>query len=115
MAKTKGALFSLRASGTIGKLLTYQGRRFFRHCHKKALPTAATTAAQAADRALFALAVQAWHGLSPAEKTIYDVIGKGMKNIPGFNAYISIYKNRAKYWTKFGQARFGTSKKFGGP
>ena len=115
MAKTEGQLFSLRAYGTIGKIITYQGRRFFRHSHKKALPRNPRTIAQKIDRQHFATAVSLWQSLTPAEKKEYNLIGRQQNNIPGFNAFISMYKNKAKYWTKFSQGKFGTTKRFGGP
>ncbi len=115
MAKTEGQLFSLKAMGTIGGVLTYQGRKGFRHTHKKALPTNPRTPAQIADRLIFANAVAGWQTLSPAEKESYNVLGPQHGNIPGFNVYIKLYKLRFRYRTKYGQAKFGKIKKFGGP
>ena len=115
MAKTKGALFSLQAQGTIAGILTYQGRKGFRHVHLKATPHDPKTTAQLADRAAFATVVAAWQALSDSEKKAYDVLGPKYGNRPGFNIYIKLNKAEVGYWTKFGQAKFGMNKKFGGP
>ncbi len=115
MAKTEGQLFSLKASGSIGGILTYQGRKGFRHTHKKAVPTNPRTPAQIADRLLFANAVAGWQALNPAEKQVYNDMSAQYGNIPGFNIYIKLNKGVVSYTTKFGQAKYGTNAKFGGP
>jgi len=115
VAKTEGQLFSLKAYGTIGNVLTYQGRKGFRHTHKKALPTNPRSPAQIADRLIFAGAVAAWQGLNAEQKQVYNDMSMQYGNIPGFNVYIKLYKLKRKYWTKYGQAKFGKNKKFGGP
>jgi len=115
MAKTEGQLFSLKAMGTIGNVLTYQGRKGFRHTHKKALPTNPRTPAQIADRLLFANAVAEWQELNAAQKKVYNDMSARYGNIPGFNIYIKLNKGVVTYTTKFGQAKFGANAKFGGP
>ena len=115
MAKTKGQLFSLKAYGTLGNVLTYQGRKGFRHTHKKALPTNPKSPAQIADRLLFANTVAAWQGLTQEQKQVYNAMSVQYGNIPGFNVFIKLTKAKIQYWTKFGQAKFGANKKFGGP
>jgi len=115
MAKTEGQLFSLSASGTLGKVLTYQGRKGFRHTHKKALPTNPNTPAQIADRLIFAEAVASWQSLTQEQKNVYNAQSDNYGNIPGFNIYIKLYKTTWRYRTKYGQAKFGKIKKYGGP
>ena len=115
MAKTEGQLFSLKAYGSIGNVLTYQGRKGFRHTHKKALPTNPKTSAQIADRLLFANAVAGWQALTTEQKAVYNAQSKQYGNIPGFNIYIKLNKSVVKYTTRFGQAKFGANAKFGGP
>jgi len=115
MAKTEGQLLSLRASGTLGGILTYQGRKGFRHTHRKPTPRNPRSPAQIADRALWAAAVAVWQRLTAAQKNCYNVLSKQYGNIPGFNVFMKLEKNRASYWTQFGRARFGAVKKFGGP
>ena len=114
MAKTKGQLFSVRAFGTIGNILTYQGRTGFRHTHKKAVPTNPRSPAQIADRLLFATAVAGWQDLTTEQKQVYNDKSKQYGNIPGFNIYIKLNKGVVITYTKYGQAKFGANKKFGG-
>lgn len=115
MAKTKGQLFSSKAYGTLGNVLTYQGRKGFRHTHKKAVPTNPRSPAQIADRLLFSNAVAGWQALAPEQKQVYNAKSAQYGNIPGFNIYIKLHKGVITYTTKFGQAKFGMIKKFGGP
>ena len=115
MAKTEGQLFSLRAMGTIGNVLTYQGRKGFRHTHKKATPHNPQTAAQTADRALWAGAVATWQKLSDSEKAYYEAQGYLYGDIPGFNVYMKLEKKYSGYWIRYGETKFGATKKFGGP
>lgn len=115
MAKTEGQLLSLRAYGTLGDVLTYQGRKGFRHTHKKATPRNPRTTAQVADRVAFAGAVSTWQGLTDTEKQAYNDLGTKYNNIPGFNVFIKLNKGNTIYWTKFGESKFGATKKFGGP
>jgi len=115
MAKTKGSLFSVEAHGTIGNVLTYQGRKVFQQTHKKAIPIDRKTPAQIADRLLFANAVAGWQALTQEQKKVYNDMSMHYGNIPGFNIYIKLNKGIVKYTTKFGQSKFGKNAKFGGP
>jgi len=115
MAKTEGQLLSLSASGTLGKVLTYQGRKGFRHTHRKSTPRNPKSAAQIADRLLFANAVAAWQELTTEQKQVYNDMSAQYGNIPGFNVYIKLNKGKIDYAVKFGQAKFGANAKFGGP
>lgn len=115
MAKTEGPLFSLKARGSLANLLTYQGRKWFDHVHKKSKPRNPQSASQTANREDFADAIDTWHLLTTSEKETYKEIGIHRNNIPGFNAFISINKGKTEYWTKFGACLFGEISKFGGP
>ena len=115
MAKTEGQLLSERAYGTIGNILTYQGRKGFRHTHRKSTPRNPKTAPQIADRLLFANAVAGWQALTTEQKQVYNNMSAQYGNIPGFNIFISLNKSKLGQWTKFGQAKFGANAKFGGP
>lgn len=115
MAKIKGGLFSSNPSGSIGNLITYQGRRFYSHVHKKATPKNRRTALQLADRVLFSSAVATWHLLSDSDKSLYNSKTALYNNITGFNIFISTSKGFTIYWIQFNKTQFGMSKKFGGP
>jgi len=115
MAKTEGALFSLKARGSLGNVITYQGRRFFQHVHRKAKPFNPNSPGQQRFRTFFAVFVAEWQGLSTAEKAAYDILGEKYDRIPGFNYYLRSRLLAATYWVKFGKYFFGEHYKFGGP
>lgn len=105
----------MRAAGSLGDVLTYQGRTGFRHVHIKARPTDPKSTTQTNNRLLFNRAVAAWGSLTDEEKGAYNIQGRIKGSIPGFNFFISLYMSKALFWTKFGQAKFGYGHKFGGP
>jgi hypothetical protein len=59
--------------------------------------------------------VAGWQGLTEDEKDEYRALSKYYNNNPGYNIYITLYLNIAKYWAKFSWAKFGHNAKFGGP
>ncbi len=115
MAKIKGGLFSISARGSIGDLITYQGRKHFAHVHKKPTPRNPQTTTQTANRTKFTETVATWHILTTAVKQTYDTLGHKFNNIPGFNTFIKLNFGNTTYWAKFGADKFGANKKFGGP
>lgn len=115
MAKTKGGLFSVHAHGTIGGLLTYQGRKQFEHVHRKPTPKDPKTSGQTTGRINFADVVAMWHRISDADKAIYNSLGYKYGNIPGFNVFIKLNIGNINYWAMFGEGLYGEHYKFGGP
>jgi hypothetical protein len=115
MAKVKGGLFSSSPRGSIGGVITYQGRTGYFHAHRKADPVNRKTNSQLADRVLFSSAVATWHLLSDSDKELYNSKSSLYNNITGFNIFISTSKGFTPYWIQFNKVQFGMSKKFGGP
>lgn len=115
MAKIKGGLLSEHAHGSIGNMITYQGRRHFDHVHKKPKPRNPRSAAQTTNRDNFAEVIATWHLLTDVEKAAYTPLGAKLNNIPGFNAFIKINIGKVGYWTRYAENKFGNTKKFGGP
>ncbi len=105
----------MNARGSLGGVLTYQGRKTFRHVHVKAEPHDPQTAAQRHRRTVFAGLVAMWQGLSVSEKKAYADLGPQYNNNPGYNIFLTIQLKTAKYWAKFGWVTFGQDAKFGGP
>jgi len=68
MAKLKGPLFSLSASGALGPRLTYSMRRSGAQVRRQQANTNPNTAGQAVERGYYTDALAAWATLSPAEK-----------------------------------------------
>ena len=115
MAKTKGALFSEKARGTIADFLTYQGRTGFRHAHKKLTRKDKNTTPQQHKRLVFGFGVAGWQELNAEEKAYYASLAKSYNNNPGFNIYLTRFLLRGRWWAKFSWAKFGATAKFGGP
>ena len=68
MAKLKGPLFSLSASGALGPRLTYSMRGSGAQVRRQRANQDVTTPAQAVERGYYTDALAAWATLSPAEK-----------------------------------------------
>jgi len=72
MVRMKGPLFSLKASKSIGKILTYQGRPTGTACYKKPTPTDPKTASQLLMRQYMGDARTAWKALSQADRDAWN-------------------------------------------
>jgi hypothetical protein len=115
MAKTQGALFSEKAQGTLANLLTYQGRKGFRHCHKKLTRVDPATASQLSGRTKFADAVTAWQALTAEQKATYNAAAVEIGGLSGYNYFIRLQMEAVVVtYKKFGSDTFGGGK-YGGP
>lgn len=81
MAKTKAALLSLGARGTIADTITFQKGNRVKIARTKPVPTDPRTAAQLAQRQTFQDAVSVWNALSAADKEAWRGV------CPGLTAY----------------------------
>ncbi len=93
MVKLTGPLFSLGASGTIGKTVTYsswKGRAFAR---QRVIPHNPRSGGQVGARAMWAFITQAWDALTTAEKATWEARA-GQTIISPFNAYTSYNAKR---------------------
>lgn len=68
MAKVRAPLFSVAASGTIGKKLTYRQTAGGSICQTPPIPTGDPSAAQTEERQRFAVALNSWATLPTATK-----------------------------------------------
>jgi hypothetical protein len=114
MAKVQGGLFSVEGHGTLGGIITYQGRKTFNQAHVKATPTDPQTAGQRHRRTIFAALILQWQGLSEAEKQVYEDLRPQYNNNPAYNVFLTIMLASAQYKAKFGWVTFGQDAKFGG-
>jgi 20S proteasome alpha/beta subunit len=115
MAKTKGALFSIDARGTIADLLTYQKVGAVRHVHKRLLRIDRQSAAQLSQRSAFSTAVSAWNDLSDEDKAAYALLAKAAGLVSGYHYYLRENIGVSQEYYQFGQVQFGENGKFGGP
>lgn len=88
MAKLKNPLASLRASGRLGKALSFAYRRGRHLVEKKPVPTDARSEAQVSWRTMFNLCVDLWHELSAAEKAVWESAGTA-RHMTGYAWYLS--------------------------
>ena len=115
MAKIDGPLMSVGAHGSIGGVITFQGRKSFNYAHIKRVPPDPQTAVQRHRRAIFASLVAMWQGMNESERQAYEDLSPQYNNNPGYNVFLTIMLTKANYWAKFGWVTFGQDAKFGGP
>lgn len=93
MVKLTAPLFSLGASGTIGKAVTYsnwKGRAFAR---QRVIPNNPKSGGQVGARAMWAFITQNWDALTSAEKATWEARA-AQTIISPFNAYTSYNAKR---------------------
>jgi len=83
--------FARQARGQFGKQFIFRVRNGVQERLAYYTPTNPQTPAQQAHRQKFAHGVTAWQALPPGEKLFWRDIGNALRNIPGFNAYLSYY------------------------
>ncbi len=88
MARTKGPLFSLDASGSLDKTIVYSQWKGRSYVRRHAIPFNPKTPAQVNVRAAMTLLVAQWKTEIPAYQEEWNTYGKTL-NISGFNAYVS--------------------------
>jgi len=86
MAKTKNALFSQTAKGKIGALVVENNKKT-QYIKSNIKPKDKKTSKQLSRRKRYGQAVQAWRGLTPEQKKVYNTKAK-LKRISGFNLFI---------------------------
>ena len=97
MVKVRGPMFSLGASGTLAKAVTFsicKGRPYVR---ERVIPSNPKSGAQTGRRAMLKFLSQAWAALDAAEQATYQDLADELVSAP-FNAYISINMKR---WHNF--------------
>ena len=92
MAKVKGPLLSLSASGTIGDSMTFGKWKGVNTVRVKGTPTNPNTAAQLTQRTAFANAVASWKAQDQTTQTDWNNRVRAMGlNMSGFNLYTQQY------------------------
>lgn len=87
MAKTKGPLFSLDASGTVAKTIVYSRWKGRSYVRRHTIPLNPQTPGQINVRTAMALLVAAWQGESQGTKDNWNEYAKA-QTLSGFNVYI---------------------------
>lgn len=86
MARVKGPLFSLEASGTIGKTVTYSQWKGRNYVRRHTIPLNPQTAPQVNVRTAMTMLVAKWQELLQANKDAWNAFGK-LFNVSGFNSF----------------------------
>ena len=88
MAKVKGPLFSLEASGTLAKTVVYSKWKGRQYTRKHTIPENPQTEKQVNVRTAFTLLVAYWQTLDAAVKALYETEGNKL-DLSGFNYFVS--------------------------
>lgn len=93
MAKVKGPLFSLSASGQIAKTLVFMSWKGIADVRKYVIPANPNTAGQQAQRGIFAAAVEDWHtdGFTAIDVAAWNLYALALKKAQsGFNVLVKL-------------------------
>ncbi len=88
MAKLRNPLLSMRASGSLGRVVTFLRRNRVNLVEKFPTHKDAKSPAQLYHRSMFNMCVDLWHTLSAAEKQIWERAGTA-RHMTGYSWYIS--------------------------
>ena len=92
MAKVKGPLLSLNASGSIADSMTFGKWKGINTCRIKSTPTNPNTANQQAQRTTFSNAVASWKAQEETTQGTWNTRASEMGvNMSGFNLYVREY------------------------
>ncbi len=114
MAKTKGPLLSLKAQGSIGGVITFQGGLGTGQVHIKKTPPDKRTAVQITNRAVVSLAATEYSRESQTTKDLFDSLAPDKNIISGYNLYQKVFLLFYSTWSRFNKAKFKGAK-FGSP
>lgn len=90
MVKVRGPLFSMGASGTLGRAISYRRQVFGSQVEKKPQKRDLKSPAQVSRRELFLEAVAHWNSLSDEERAAYRGLAAGLP-MTGFNLCVQDY------------------------
>jgi len=87
MAKVTGPLFSMSASGTIGKAITFATWKGKEYCRSYAIPSNPQSVKQTNLRDAFALTVAYWQAQDSSSKATWNTFAEGTGK-SGFNQFV---------------------------
>jgi len=87
MAKVKGPLFSLEASGSVAKTVVYSKWKGRQYVRQHTIPLNPQSAKQVNVRTAMTLLVAYWQPLAQGVKDLYDTEGKKFQ-LSGFNYFV---------------------------
>lgn len=95
MASVSGPLFSMDASGSIGKTVTYSKWRGRNYVRGHAIPSNPRSTAQRYTRAWMSFLSQAWASIAGVDQATWSALAEG-DNLPLFDGYIRGNMNKVK-------------------
>jgi len=87
MARTKGPLFSLEASGTVGNVITYSQWKGRNYVRRHVVPQNPQTAEQVNVRKAMALCVEYWQTIGGEVQPTFNAFAKST-GMSGFNQFV---------------------------
>jgi len=87
MALLTGPLFSIDASGTVGKTITYAKWKGRNYARQRVIPMNPKSAAQTGPRSMFAYLAKAWAGLGDVAQATWNALAEASQISP-FNAFV---------------------------
>lgn len=90
-------MFSLSASGTLGKAIVYATWKGIAYVRKHAIPANPKSPAQVSMRSMMRFLSQIWNGLTGANKTTWDARA-AVTNVSPFNAFVGFNQS---LWNTF--------------
>ena len=106
MARVKAPLFSLGASGSVGKAIVYANWKGRDYCREYQIPQNPSTALQVNVRKAWELLVAQWQGEAPATWDIWNTFAEQFA-MSGFNQYVS--RGMEAYVSQLGTSVLPTS------
>lgn len=92
MAKVRGPLYSISASGQIAQAMVFAHWKGIPWVREQFIPQNPRTAGQVAQRLIFSQGVERWHTLSDAQKILWQTgIERKGYTMSGFNYFMSEY------------------------
>ena len=92
MAKVRGPLYSISASGQIAQAMVFAHWKGIPWVREQFIPQNPKTAGQVAQRLIFTQGVTRWHGLTDDQKTLWQTgIERKGYTMSGFNYFMSEY------------------------
>ncbi len=95
MVKLVGPMFSLEASGTIGKSITYAKWKGRAYARQRVIPTNPRSASQTGMRSMFSFLSKQWTNIATVDQDTFDA-DAAAKDISPFNSYMALNMDRWK-------------------
>lgn len=111
MARVSGPLFSMSASGSVGKAITFASWKGRQYCREWFIPQNPKTTTQVNVRSAFSLLVAYWQTLTGTQQDDWQVLADPVRK-SGFNVFMTHGMN--EYMSQLGSSTTPTSVSYTG-